>query len=306
MRLFVFPAVFVAVFLVAGCPAPEVKSTDRLIDLDGIERSYRVYVPESLADNTRVPLVLVLHGAGGSSSSIERLTGFSTIADREGFIVAYPEAEERFWNDHDDLEDPHATPPDDTGYLKAVIEKVTRDYPVDPDRVFAVGLSNGGLMCHRLACELPHLVRAVGGVASQLTVFTEERCTRTSPVPILLINGTDDPIVSFEDTSTQGGHLDPEIVLSARQTVDSWVQHNRASTVPDVAYLTDEDPEDGTRVRQEIHSAGEDGAPVWFFAVEGGGHSWPGGHVLLSNPFDAPMSNDISASELIAEFFLSQ
>jgi polyhydroxybutyrate depolymerase len=306
MRFIVLLSVFAIVLVIAGCPARESKSADRAIDHEGLERSYRIYVPVSITENEQVPLILVLHGAGGSGASMERTTGLSTIAEREGFIVAYPEADERFWNDHDDLEDPNSSSPDDVGYLRAVIEKITREYPVDPQRVFAAGLSNGGLMCHRLACEAPDLVAGVAGVASQLTVPTENRCSTTAPVPILLINGTEDPIVRFDDTSTQGGHLDPESVLSARETVESWALHNRAALNPDVTFLPDVDPEDGTRVTREVYPGKADGAPVWFYVVEGGGHSWPGGRVLFRNPFDAPTSNDVSASELITEFFLSQ
>ena len=140
---------------------------------DGIERSYVVRTPSGLAQhNGLVPLVLVLHGGGGNAGNAESMTGFTAKAEEEDFIVVYPEGTGRFRKRHLTWNAGHCCGiamkrrVDDVGFIGALLVKLLADYPVDPKRVYATGMSNGGMMTHRLGIELSDRLAAIAPVVA--------------------------------------------------------------------------------------------------------------------------------------------
>jgi polyhydroxybutyrate depolymerase len=287
-----------------GVAAPAVSgSREGQIQHGGLTRRYTIHVPASL--NTRVPasLVLVLHGGGGAAETAERLTGFSELADRKGFIVVYPNGIDRRWNDSRGVTGRQDV--DDVGYFTALVDHLKRTQAIDPRRVYVAGVSNGAMMSHRLACERADVVAAIAPVAGAVPEPLGPRCSPKGAVSVVAINGTEDPLVRWN-----GGNVvrrsgrERGRTLSVPETVALWARLNRCSTWAAVTREPDRDPADGTRVRREEYAPCQESASVVLYAVEGGGHSWPG-TTRAARPLSGRVSRDINATDLIWTFFES-
>lgn len=272
----------------------------RSLEFGGRKRTYLLHLPDMTADYAR-PLVFVLHGGGGSGRAVARLTGFSRLADSFGFIAVYPNAVERHWNDGRGVKRflAQREKVDDVGFISALIDTLVRQFGADPTRVYAAGMSNGAMMCHRLGLELSDRLAAVAPVAGNLPVKLAEKRPRR-PVSVLAINGTDDPLVPFEGGGvglvTKRGK-----VLSVEQTVRFWIERNGCDSVPEAAWVDDADPQDGIRVARAVYPGGREGAEVVLYTVFGGGHTWPQG---AERPGHFGITaRDFSATEEIWRFF---
>jgi polyhydroxybutyrate depolymerase len=287
----------------AGCPAPGGRVEYRTLTHDDRERSYAIYVPDSVGADMAVPLVVCLHGARGDAATMIYLTGFNAIADREGFIVVYPEGIGNQWNDgrgvsfgRDDLTDV-----DDVGFIGALLDEVTAEHAIDPGRVYVSGASNGGMMCHRLACELSNRFAAAAPVMANMPEPLAEACEPVAPISLLAINGTGDSFVPY-DGGAVAGRPNYGYVLSVDATAAEWVERNGIGLEPDVVALPDTDPNDGTTATRAAYR-GEDGTDVIVYTVNGGGHTWPGGPNFQRQWLLGTVSRDFSASETIWDFF---
>lgn len=278
------------------------------ISLGGLERTYRIHLPSG-HDRTKIaPLVFLFHGGGGTGQGMEKLTqgGFNRLADREGFIIVYPDGIEKHWNDGRGLEAyrAHRENIDDVGFISALIEHLIRTLNIDSNRIYAAGISNGGQFSQRLACELSDRIAAIGVVAIQLPEHLPSSCAPKRPVSVLMMPGTEDPLVPWE-----GGEIGFRRgrkfgrVLSVRESIGFWVEQNRCPGSPVVSYEPDRDLKDGTRVRREAYVPCGEGAEVVLYAVEGGGHTWPGGDQYLPAGIIGRTSRDIDADEVIWGFF---
>ncbi|OYX43988.1 MAG: hypothetical protein B7Z02_07380 [Rhodobacterales bacterium 32-67-9] len=263
---------------------------------DGIPRSFRLYVPDTLDrfPGPR-PLVLVLHGGGGSAREVRYSTRgrFDELAEAHGFLILYPDAVGRIWDTGGGEISAGLTPRrSDAGFLRAAIAAVTRDYPVDRDRVFATGVSRGGMESYALACGTPGLIRAIAPVAMPMPEASEKACARGAPMGFLLVHGTADPFVPYAGGPINLGRQDRDRVLSADATLAIFAGRNRC--------------EGGTdrRIGHVIHTDRKGCAePTGFYSVGGGGHGWPGGRKVLPGGRAGPVNTDISAPDEIWAFF---
>jgi polyhydroxybutyrate depolymerase len=297
--------------LQAGTATAAPETTTGALSFGGFQRTYRLYVPATLDRRRPTALVLVLHGGGGTGEAMEKLTrgGFNRLADRDGFVVVYPDGLERHWNDGRGVTAyrAHREHIDDVGFLAALIDHLARDLPVDRTRVYATGISNGGLMAFRLAREAATVITAIAPVAISMSDQIVRMRSPARAVPVLMMPGTQDPLVPYGGGEigralTRGG---PGLgrVISVADTVRYWVEHNQCASPPAVGAEPDRDPLDGTRVRREIWGACRDGVEVALYAVEGGGHTWPGGVQYLPERIVGRTSRDIDANEVIWAFF---
>lgn len=295
-----------ATLVIAGCWS-DLCVTRHSMWFDGVRRTFLLHVPVSYSEETAWPLVIALHPFGGTGQGMRQITGFDRIADEEGFVVCYPEGVTFLWNADPADEDTKqlVENADDVGFLSALVDLLIAEHNVDAQRVYVTGASNGGLMAHRLACELADKVAAVAPVMTTLPVGFPDRLQPAHPVPILMIQGVDDPFFPWEGGTVQQGPFRQTLYLSVADTVRFWVENNRAQEPPEVEVLPDLDRDDGTRVFRETYLAGESGAEVVFYRVEGGGHTWPGGTlgVLEALIGVGNVSRDFSASRTIWEFF---
>lgn len=275
---------------------------------DGRERKVLLHVPALARDaNRRPPLILVLHGGGGTARGMVRQTrgSFNRMADKVGYLVAYPEGVDRSWNDgrRDPISTAHREQIDDAGFLKNVIARLVRDYNADPNRVFATGLSNGGFMSLRLACDSSGVLRGAVAVTAQLTEVLARDCRPPRPLALMLINGADDELVPFAGGEVRVFGKGRGRILSTAATLERFRTINRCGPAGATAALPDGDPDDGTRLYRTDWSCPAPGR-LSLIRVEGGGHAWPGGRQYLPVRLVGRASRDADAAVLISDFFL--
>lgn len=242
----------------------------------GLLRRAIVVVPESVAGPA--PLVLVFHGFTRSPEEIEETSGMSALAEEHGFVVVYPAGTgfPRRW-----LSSP-AQGDQDVVFVRELVALVSAAVPVDPGRVFAAGMSNGGGMAARLACDAADLVAAVGPVAA---AYPSGPCEPVLPVAVVAIHGSADPIVPYEGVG--------EILPAVEGVVAAWVERNGCAPDPVVGDVAAD-----VGLRSWTGCAAN--ADVVLYRVEGGRHGWPGSGdtSLWGRTTDA-----VGASALLWEFF---
>jgi len=270
----------------------------------GLERTYSVHISSSYDRSRPTPLVIVLHGGGGTGQGMPKLTGFNAVADRENFIIAYPDGFEKHWNDGRGVQwQAQVENIDDVGFISALIDHLSDELNIDAGKIYVTGISNGGMMSHRLGCELSQKIAAISPVASNIPVNQASVWSPSRPVAVLIINGIDDPLVPWAGGDIHFGKTKLGEVLSVADTVKFWISKNQCSSSPVVTQLPDKDPVDGTTVRTEVYGGCQDGAEVVLYAVEGGGHTWPGGLQYLPEFVIGKTSREFNASEVIWQFF---
>ncbi|HEY2667883.1 MAG TPA: PHB depolymerase family esterase [Actinomycetota bacterium] len=258
----------------------------------GRERSYRLYRPGSVEAGTPAPLVVVLHGGYGSAGQAEQAYGWDELADRHGFLVAYPDGVGRSWNAGWCCGPAHLQDVDDVGFVGALVADIAAGGSVDPRRVFAAGVSNGAMLAYRIACESPGLLTAIGAVAGTMVC----ECPEPRPVSVLHIHGLEDRNVPF------WGGVGPKAAdRRQRPSVPSVIQFWRTGGGCGRPAVDD----DG-QVRREL-AAGPGGIEVALVTLAGVGHVWPGSRPpspRVSAMLDLdPPSNVIDATGELWSFF---
>ncbi len=284
-------------------PARTVTETHTL-EFGGRTRSYIVHRPGNAPPIA--PLVVVLHGGGGAANTMANFTGMSRIADREGFIAVYPDGVGNSWNDGrgDPAVAAERLEIDDVGFLSTLVDEMVNSYGADPNRIFVTGISNGGFMSERVACELSGKIAAIASIAATMGTKLVETCKPTRPVPVMLFNGDADPLVPYEGGFIQAlGQTRVGEIISVAATVAFWTQNNGCSAPRTTGRLPDLDPNDQVQIRQETYAGCKDDADVVAFTMEGGGHVWPGGIQYLPVAAIGHTTKDIDASELMWAYF---
>lgn len=169
--------------------APTARSEERKITHDGRDRSHLIYAPPSLDRSKPAPLVIYLHGSGGTATGSELETQLNVQAERQRFFVIYPQGLGKNWN-HGCCNESFAHKVDDLGLVREIVKRTAVDHAVDPDRIYVAGFSAGAAMAYRIACETPELVAAIGAISGNLR--SDSDCAPRADVSILEIHGTKD------------------------------------------------------------------------------------------------------------------
>jgi polyhydroxybutyrate depolymerase len=264
------------------------------LNVGGVDRTYILHIPESLPESAPVPLVLVFHGGGGHAATMPNFTHFDSLADREKFLVAYPESFNKSWNDTRGL-----SPADDVGFIRALITELQRTHNTDPKRTYATGISNGGFFSNRLACDLTDKLAAIAAVAATMPETLVPVCKPSAPISVMFIHGSKDPLVHIG-----GGPVlrDRGVAISLAQAAEFWRKWDGTSSQPAVENLL-EQAHDGTSVRHEVYAGGKRGTDVVVYIIEGGGHTWPGGPQYLPAFLIGRTSHNLDATQTIWDFF---
>jgi polyhydroxybutyrate depolymerase len=223
----------------------------------GQNRTYYLHTPA--AANRPLPLVVALHGTGTQGKDLAEKTALSQLADRAGFIVVYPDAIRQRWNVSG------ATPEDNVAFVHALIQQVQRERAIDPQRIYVVGLSNGGILAQKLACEAPDGIAAIATVAASLPNQFAARCQTKTPLPILMVNGTADTVVPWNGGAV-GRH--PLAVPKIPEAIEFWRQHNGCKAPAQVTAVSEV-------VSVTAYSSCQ--AEVMLVALQGAEHTWAGG-----------------------------
>lgn len=268
-----------------------VNVTDSFV-YDGIYRTYYLYVPPIYTPSTAVPLILNLHGYTSNGFQQAFYSNFKPIADTANFILVYPNGtndpinSQPFWN----FGIFNATV-DDKGFLEALIDTISTQYSIIQDRVYSVGMSNGGYMSYFLACNTNRFA-AIGSVTGSMSPEMYNSCNSNIPVPVIEIHGTTDPTVPY------GGNITSKAI---EDVVAFWVTRNACNTTPIETQVPNINTTDGATATHYLYTGGTDGHTVEFFKVINGGHTWPGAPLPIPSAGNTCM--DFNASKEIWRFF---
>ena len=281
----------------AAPPAPTTCPADATTGLSlgtitagGIERGYRLYVPSSYDASTPLAMVLNFHGFGSNAAQQEDYSGFVSHAEANGFVLVTPDGSNnpQRWYIYGRLEPGFV---DDFAFVEALIDTVSTAVCIDPARIFAAGISNGGGMSALLGCRSDRIA-AVAPVAG--APFNASICTGAGPMPVIAFHGTEDDLVPFDGGS--GGRLGLPI-RPVRDNMRGWAEHNGC----DLTLQTERIAAD---VVLERYTDCNEDAEVLLYVIEGGGHTWPGSGRGLAGVLRST-TQSIDASELIWQFFAS-
>jgi polyhydroxybutyrate depolymerase len=292
-----------ALAAVAASAAADVQT--RTVEIGQERRTYILFTPDAAPRPPGgLPLVVAMHGGAGTAEQMMGFSRFNTIAAREGFAVAYPQGRRRQWNDGRVFEAGNESRADDVAFIRAVVADIGAKLPLDRKRIYATGISNGGFMSFRLACEAAELFVAIAPVTAQLSANLGARCSPSAPVAVLVINGTADPIVPYAGGEVRVMFGARGEIWSTDRTMAFWARHNRCASPPETRMMADRDITDSSRVI-DIDYTRCAGARMRLLRIEGGGHTWPGGAQYLPVAWIGATNRDIDASEVIWRFFKS-
>lgn len=272
------------VFLLAA--TAQSQTTVHSITHDGLSRSYRVHLPVNYTLSAPTPLVLNMHGYTSNAAQQEIYSMMNAVADTSHFIVVYPEGVSNAWNSW------YYTGPDaidDVGFLNALVDTLAADYPVDLNRVYCTGMSNGGFMSYVMACESSDRIAAIASVTGTMVVTAPPQCETARPVPVMQIHGTADPTVPYDGTAE---------FMPIEDVIALWVQKNGCTDMPDFQSLPDIDTTDGCTASTLHYISCDGGSEVLFYKIEGGAHTWPDALIDIG-----VTNHDFNASAEIWKFF---
>ncbi len=275
---------------------------DRSIGHEGLVRGYRVHVPAAYDGQHEMPMVVALHGNQDSPEGMERLTGLATLAEREGFIVLYPEASveyDRFWFDGR-FEDFEGTI-DEVGFIRLLVDLMDDTLAVDETRVYATGFSGGAALTNKLGMLLHDRIAAIAPVAGTVAHGFAQTLEVERPVPVMYFHGTDDPFAYYYEGGSMGTREGAS--LTAVDLASWWAHKNRVLVNGEVEVLDAVDDDTAVSRHTYRNEAGE--AIVVFHSVEGGGHTWPSGWQWESEALIGPTSQEVDATEAVWAFFQS-
>lgn len=251
------------------------------IDVDGVPRSYDLFVPAGYDPAALAPLVVNFHGLFGTPSQQASFSQFDATAQAHGMLVAYPAGIGASFNAGACCGQASSDGVDDVGFARALVEDVSIKMCVDPQRVYATGMSNGGHMAHRLACEAADLFAAAASVTGVLSLVAP--CTPSRPISMIQFHGTADTIVAYDGFP------------AVPQMMAAWAARNGCSAVSEITF-------DQGDMLCETWPGCDAGVEVSLCTIDGGGHCWPGnGSCLFGHS-----STELHASEVIATMFDAQ
>lgn len=276
-------------------------ATGGLQELQVQGRKVLVHLPTGYDAGTPAPLVLAFHGGGGHAEYMAENYGLQRKADEAGFVVAFPNGYSKFpggkfatWNAGGCCGDARDKGSDDVAFARAVVAAIQAKYAIAADRVFATGMSNGGMLSHRLACEAADVFRAVASVAG---TDATPSCTPSRPISVLHIHAKDDDHVLFNGGAGPNAFRDESKVMnfvSVPETISRWVQRDRCAAPPQRTL-------DKPGAYCETYSGCAGGTSVQLCVTDSGGHSWPGADKVRRGKPAA--SQALDANDEIWHFF---
>jgi polyhydroxybutyrate depolymerase len=273
---------------------------------NGMRRSYRLHIPSGYQPQQAAPMVIVVHGAFSTAKQIEKQTGFSTLADRFGFVAAYPNGIGIFgflqhWNAGHCCGKAAADGIDDIGFIDETIADARRILNIDPSRIYMVGFSNGGMFTHRYGAERGATLAAIASLAGPAGGRADPQQPEwripppQAPLPVIAFHGTGDDKVPYAG-GPGGGKPDGRHYLSARESASIWVAHNRCDPQPVVQKLR------GGSVEITRWADCRGGVVVALYTLRDWGHQWPGPFFTGRLDPQAPL-HGFDAAAIIWEFF---
>ena len=273
----------------------------RTVEVGDLTRRYIVHVPPSYDGSKPFPVVLGFHGGGSNAEAFIRFSGLSEKADEAGFIAIYPSGTGLLprvltWNGGNCCGYAMRNNVDDVAFVRTLLDDLANVAKIDEKRIYATGMSNGGIISYYLASNLSDRIAAIAPVGGPMGT---KECNPKRPVPVIHFHGTNDEFAAFNGgpgpKSASGTNF-----YSVEHSIQAWVEANGCPTEPKVEKMPDK-ADDGMTVTKKTYGPGKDGSEVVLFVIEGGGHTWPGREPLVQRL--GKSTRDISANDLMWEFF---
>lgn len=246
-----------------------------------------LYLKPTVAAPGKAPAIVLLHFRNGSPYEMANLTEVGRLVSDFGVWAILPDG--GAWDTDPRGLDNGAS----SALLTAVIQDATARYPINAKRVYMGGYSTGGFMTLRYICERPDLIAAAFSVGSELIIGLDRICRTDTPVPLTLINGTNDPTVRYDGKFG---------VLSAPQTAQNWADRNQCLVRNAAVGIADKNGQDRSTVSMEEFRQCLNGADVDFYTVNGGGHTWPCEPLPTGNVLRGNINLDLGATATMWEF----
>jgi polyhydroxybutyrate depolymerase len=287
-------ALLILTFFTLSASAQQQKWEQILVD--GIRRDFVTYIPSVTDASYKMPVIVCLHGRLGTGENMMSFADFRSLAQKEKFIIVCPDGIDKSWNAG------RPTPANrkginDVKFIDQLITYILDTYLADAARVYVTGMSNGGFMSSRLACELSNRIAAVAVVAASMDANMAYRPVK--PMPIMYIQGTKDPLAPFDGGTTKSAK---GMIYSHNEAIKLWVTTDHCDSTPVINNLPDKQ-NDGTFITKEAYTNPATGIKVIGYTVNNGGHTWPGGTQYLPKFLIGTLSHNMNACEVIWDFF---
>ena len=292
--------------LTTGSSAPQTYEVEMDIQANGFNRTYQIHIPPGYDSKQSLPLVVVIHGAFDTGLGMEKFSGFSTLADREKFLVLYPDGMGLFgylqhWNAGHCCGKAAKDRVDDVGFIAAAIQDACDRLNADQSRIYMLGFSNGGMMAYRFAAEKTNMLAGAAFLAASMGGRESEEAPEwhipdpQKPLPVLIMHGMDDQDVPYEGgiSKRRGG---TRTYWSVPDCVDFWVKKDGCSNVAEEKQIY----KDQVTVRSWEQCS--DGTAVSLWLIKNWGHDWPGKYFTGSLPEGNPLK-DFDAAPILWDFF---
>jgi len=300
------------------------------VEINEHTRTYVVHLPQGYDSQQHYPVVILLHGRDQDAAEMARLTHFNEFADKDSIIAVYPNAVNGRWNfganqlqpyrrgpyrrrgpfgpgypppgprQEPGQRRPGAGPAEEFPFFHRMLDRLATHYSVDTRRIYAVGLGEGGFMALRMGCNMADRIAAIATVAAAMPKTLN--CIPSRPIPVLLINGTEDHIVHYDGGRYRDGLLH---LLSAEDSAKEWARLNRCSEKPNESKLPS--LQKGSKdTKVYLFDGCHENAQVALYAVKDGGHTWPGGEQYMSEKEIGKTSHALNANETIWSFLVTR
>ncbi|HUO25163.1 MAG TPA: PHB depolymerase family esterase [Candidatus Aquilonibacter sp.] len=322
-----WPPMTIAACLIVLSFPHELRAQDaqERVTVNNVTRTYLVHLPEGYDQQQHYPVVILLHGLNQDPDQMARLTQFNELADKDSIIAVYPNALNGRWSIglaapaiyrgpyRRGPWGPRYPPPPprqrrqgagrpaaDLEFFNQMLDKLSNKYSVDPARVYVAGLGEGGFMALRVGCNMGDRIAAIAAVAAALPKTMN--CVALRPVAVLLMNGTNDPILPHGGGSYKDAPLK---VLSAEDSAKYWARQNHCAEKPNQTKLPSlQKGFKDTKVYTYDNCQAD--AQVALYDVKDGGHTWPGGEQYMSEKEVGKTSLALNANETIWSFFVTK
>ncbi|GIX42448.1 MAG: hypothetical protein KatS3mg129_2181 [Leptospiraceae bacterium] len=284
------------------------------INYQNLPRKSLLFFPEnyekinfSLEDHIKVyPLIISLHGGGGNIESNIKLSKGRLIELKEKyqFFLLFPEGYKKQWNDGRNIpqSEAHNKNLDDSGYIRYLIEYMKKHFPIDEDKIFIFGISNGGMMSFRFACEYSTYISGFASIAATMPEHLKTQCNPQKKLNMILMHGTEDPLVPYYGGEVKVFFQKRGKVLSADETIDFWLNKNECEK----NYIKTELDKDKDTKTIIYHYNCKNNTFIRFYKILNGGHTWPGGWQYLPEWYIGKTTHNFLAEEEIIRYFLKK
>ena len=282
---------------------PSVSQAEYTLTVDGRERIFITQVPKN--PNGRLPVVFFFHGGGGRAQSAA--IAFQHMVASENLLAVYPQGWKNNWNDGRAAQSiaSHVENVDDVKFVRAIVEELAKRHEIDRSRIFATGVSNGGIFSHCLAAKAADLFAGVAPVIGGLAEPLADGFKPSHPISLLVIQGDADPMVPIGGGPISGSDRRGRVIATDLM-LKKYLAHNGISAAPEITQLPDKDPGDGTTTEMRRYPRGTDGVRVEYYLVKGGGHTMPAiGRGGQREAIVGKTSRDFNGLKTIWEFFRS-